>query len=51
MNFKIVEKVIKGTKIVAKIQRIQFGNKYTTWQTDTHNKEHKITKLIHVHTK
>ena len=41
------ERVIKGTKILAEIKRMLSRDKDETWKTDTHNKGHKVTKIIH----
>ena len=40
------EGVIKGTKVIAVIKRMQFRGKDQTWKTDIHYKEHKVTKII-----
>ena len=41
------ERVIKGTKVIAEFKRMQSRDKDQTWNTDTHSKEHKVTKIIH----
>ena len=43
----IFKRVIKGTKIPVEIERMESRDKDHTWKTDTHNKEYKITKIIH----
>ena len=44
---KFVSRVIKRKIIIAKIKRMQSRDKNQTWKRDTHNKEYKITKIIH----
>ena len=47
-RISLIERVIKGTKILAEIKRMQSRDKDQTKKNrHTHNKEHKITKIIH----
>ena len=50
-NFTILNgfsgRVIQETKIPVEIKRTYSRDKDQTWKTDKHNKEHKITKIIH----
>ena len=41
------ELVIKETKVIAVIKRMQSRDKDDTWKTDMHNKEHRVTKIMH----
>ena len=45
--FKDYERVIMGTKVILVIKRMQSKDEDQTWKTDTHNKENKVTKIIH----
>ena len=45
--FHAFERVIKRTKVIAVIKRMQSIDKDQIWKTDIHNKEHKLTKIIH----
>ena len=38
--FKTYEKIIKGTKILADINRMKYTDTDQTGKSDTHNKEH-----------
>ena len=40
-------RVIKGTKVIAIIKRMQSSDKDQTWKTDIHTKEHEATKILH----
>ena len=41
------ERIIKGTTVIAVIKRMQSRDTDQTWKTDTYNKEHELTKIIH----
>ena len=43
----IRQRVIKGTKFIAEIKRMSHRDKDHTWKTDKHNKERRVTKIIH----
>ena len=44
---EILERIIKGTKVIAVIKTMQSSDKDQTWKIYIHNKEHKVTKTIH----
>ena len=41
----IIERVIKGTKVILVIKRMYSRDNDRTWKTDIHYKEHTVTKI------